>query len=101
LHHRRSDPRGIEIVYEVEQDATHAEFDIIEDGEPPQSVYFPKSPGTDVRFIRGFRFKPTVEGTHMTMALRIYKDSTIGPDREIVGGTLIASASCPGVTVLP
>jgi hypothetical protein len=85
----------------VEQDATHAEFDIIEDGEPPQSVYFPKSPGTDVRFIRGFRFKPTVEGTHMTMALRIYKDSTIGPDREIVGGTLIASASCPGVTVLP
>lgn len=74
------------------------EFDILEDGEPPQSVYFPSEPGTNVTFIRGFAFKPTVNGVNMTMAVRVYKDSTI-VDRRVVGGTLIASASCPNVTV--
>ena len=87
--------------YEVESDATHAEFDIIEDGEPPQSIYFPSSPGTNVMFIRAFAFKPTIEGSNLTVAVRIYKDSTVGPNREIVGGTLIARALCPGVEVEP
>jgi hypothetical protein len=87
--------------YEVEGDATHAEFDIPSDGEPPQSVYFPKSPGTNVAYIRAFAFKPTVEVENVALAVRIYAGSTIGPNREIVGGTLVASASCPGVTVTP
>lgn len=85
--------------YEVEGDATHAEFDIPEDGEPPQSVYFPSEPGTNVMFIRGFAFKPTVEVENATLAVRVYKDSTI-VNRRIVGGTLIGSASCPGITVI-
>lgn len=87
--------------YEVEGDASHAEFDLLEDGEPPQSVYFPKSPGTNVAYIRGFAFKPTVEGVNMTLVERIYMGSTIGPNREIVGGHLVATATCPGVTVTP
>lgn len=37
----------------------------------------------------------------MTLAVRIYTGSTIDANRRIVGGTLIASARCPGVTVLP
>lgn len=57
-------------------------------------------PGTDARFIRGFAFKPTIEGANMTLAVRVYADSLVH-NRRIVGGTLIASARCPGVTVLP
>ena len=72
----------------------------MEDGEPPQSVYFPAEPGTDVRFIRGFAAKPTIEGTGLTLAVRVYADSTIF-NRRIVGGRLVASARCPGITVTP
>lgn len=93
------------IRYETEVPAgedppSHGEFDILEDGEPPQSIYFPLEPGTDVRFLRAQAPKPTVEGANLTLVIRVYKDSTI-VDRRIVGGTLIASASCPGVTVVP
>lgn len=87
--------------YEVEQDATHAEFDIVEAGEPPQSVYFPLMPGTDVRFIRGFAFKPTVEGVNWTLRVRVYTGSLVDANRQIVGGTLAATATCPGITVVP
>lgn len=86
--------------YEVETDATHIEFDIREDGEPPQSVYFPKEPGTSVTYIHGFAFKPTVNVSNATLSVRVYKDSTV-VNRHIVGGTMIASASCPGVLVTP
>lgn len=64
-------------------------------------VYFPKSAGTDVRFIRAFAFKPTVEGANQTLDVRLYAGSTVAADRSVVGGTRIASASCPGVTILP
>lgn len=76
------------------------EFDILEDGEPAQSVYFPREPGTSVTYIHGFAFKPTVNVVNGTMSVRVYKDSTV-VDRHVVGGTLIASASCPGVLVTP
>lgn len=51
-------------------------------------------------FIRGFAFKPTVEGANMTLAVRAYTGSTVVA-RRIHGGTLVASAHCPGVEVLP
>lgn len=86
--------------YEVETDATHVEFELLEADEPPQTVYFPLEPGTDARFIRGFAFKPTVEGANMTLAVRVYADSVVR-NRRIVGGTLTASARCPGVTIVP
>lgn len=63
-------------------------------------MYFPSEPGTDVRFIRGFAFKPVREGVNDTLSVRIYTDSTI-VDRRIVGGHLVASATCPGVTIVP
>lgn len=53
-----------------------------------------------MRFHRGHAFKPTREGSNLTLSVRIYAGSTI-VDRRIVGGTLVASASCPGVEVLP
>jgi hypothetical protein len=70
------------------------------DPEPPQSVYFPSQPGTDSRFIKGFAFKPTIEGTNMTLQIRAYAGSNVA-NRRIVGGTLVASATCPGITVTP
>lgn len=85
--------------YEIEGDATHIEFDM-SDPEPPQAVYFPSQPGTNVMFVRAFAFKPTIEGTNMSLNVRVYAGSNIA-NRRIVGGTLVASATCPGITVLP
>lgn len=50
---------------------------------------FPAAPGTDSRFFRAFAFKPTREGT-FALVLRAYR-----------GGQLVATTTCPGVTVLP
>jgi hypothetical protein len=69
---------------------TALEFDLREDGEPPQLVEFPARAGTDARFFRAFAFKPTVEGADMTLAVRAYVDDD-----------LVAETICPGVTVLP
>lgn len=65
------------------------EFDLVEDGEPPQVVAFPASAGTDSRYFRAFAFKPTREGT-FTLAVRAF-----------LAGALVGWTTCPDVVVSP
>lgn len=89
---RRSDPLGLLVRYEFDGPVPPARvtFDMDDDGEPPQVVDFPVVHGSDARYFKAFAFKPTREGA-FDLVLRALD----------AGGREVASARCPGVTVLP
>lgn len=85
---RRSDPHGLLIRFEVEDDqpVTHVWLDLVEDGEDAIPITFSQEPRKDGRYVRALAFKPTINGD---FTLRVTATDAVGRQASADGPVLV------------